>query len=248
MEIATQPNDLAALRIQLDWGADEALAAAPLNRFRPAKPAAATPRAMPEPARALQPARDTAMTLDALHSALDQFQACALRATASNTVRPAGTASARFVIIGEAPGPDDDRSGQAFTGPQGRMLDQVLGSAGLHRNLFLMTMLVPWRPPGGRPLNEPELRQCLPFTVRLLELLQPERMILLGQWPARLLMGSGGTVRQLRGQWRNATLPYRTTPLPSLVLPPIEQWWRNSTSKRELWADILLLSETILNN
>lgn len=264
MEHAAWIDDLVALRLQLEWGADEALAACPLDRTRQMRavsprldqslsfaqppnltqpPDLATPslRALPTPDK---PQLQEVCTLEALHTALDQFSACALRATATNTVRPGGNLDARTILIGEAPGPEDDRSGQAFSGPHGHMLAQVLGSAGLGDDL-LLTTLVPWRPPGSRPLNEAELRQCLPFVLRLVELVRPDRLVLVGQWPARLLLGSDEPVRKLRGRWRDAAMPFQSAALPALALPPIEQWWRTGSSKRELWADLLVLAETI---
>ena len=253
MQPAAQMDDLDALRLMHEWGVDEVLGALPLDRTRQIRPDA-RPRSEPSFKGATAPTRPAssetahlqqANTLEALHRALDQFTACALRATATNTVRPAGNLAARTILIGDAPGPEDDRSGQAFSGPHGQMLKQVLGSAGLGEDL-LLTTLVPWRPPGSRPLNEAELRQCLPFLVRLVDLVRPDRLVLVGQWPARLLLGSNEPIRKLRGRWRDAAMPFQDAPIPTLIFPPLDHWWRNSAAKQELWSDLLLLTETIL--
>ena len=82
-------------------------------------------------------------------------------------------------MIAEAPGADDDRTGVAFAGSAGQTLDRVLGSAGLDRSSLLLTHLVPWRPPGGRAPTDAEVQACLPFLLRLLQLVRPERLVLL---------------------------------------------------------------------
>ena len=135
-------DDLIALRLQLDWGADEALGDVPIDRFgtlpaavalrAPARVEAALKGARAEPtARLPGQAAVEAQTLDALHAELDAFTACPLRATATHTVRPSGAADAPLLLIGDAPGSEDDRSGQAFSGPPGAMLDRVMASCRL---------------------------------------------------------------------------------------------------------------------
>ena len=90
-------------------------------------------------------------------------------------MRPAGSANARLVLIADAPGNDDDRSGTAFSGPAGVTIERVMGSIGLTRADMLLTTLVPWRPPGNRPPSESEIQACLPFLHRLLMIVQPRR-------------------------------------------------------------------------
>ena len=192
-------DDLAALRLQAEWGADEALCEAPVNRFAvPAARQAAPPQATQAPPRA---ASIEAASLDALHAALQTFNGSALRTTATTTVRPDGHPAAGLVLIGDAPGADDDRSGRAFSGPQGALLDRVLRSIGLDRSGLLLTFVSPWRPPGNRPLTEAEVQACLPFLLRLLELVQPHRLVLLGAVPVRALTGATDPIRRLRGRW-----------------------------------------------
>lgn len=263
-------DDLAALRLLLEWGADEALADLPLDRFvsaaapasRPAS-ALASPAAVSavhpdasRPAAAL-PARGAAMaaqasglaaaaaSLDALHDALDGFDGCPLRVTATSTVRPSGNPASRLVLVAEAPGADDDRTGSAFSGPPGQALDQVLASIGLDRGGILLTHLVPWRPPGNRAPNEAEVQACLPFLHRLLALTQPRRLLLLGGGPARALAGATEGVRRLRGRWLPVATPGLDDPAQALSLLPLEQWMRSAAGKRALWADLLELRQSI---
>lgn len=241
-------DDLIALRLQLDWGADEALGDVPVDRFG-ALPAAVAPKA---PARlGIAPAEPTARlpgraiveadTLDALHAELDAFTACPLRATATHTVRPSGAADAPLLLIGDAPGSEDDRSGQAFSGPPGAMLDRVMASVGLDRTRMLLTTLVPWRPPGNRPASESEVLTCLPFVHRLIDLVQPRAIMLLGAGPVAALTGQNGTIRQLRGRWLEVTTQTPQMIYSGLPVLPLAQWLRDGTTKQQLWSDLMLL-------
>jgi len=263
-------DDLAALRLLAEWGADEALADAPVYRFATmpaAVPVAASdavsdtvlerPPARPSAVPAAPPARgaaaaaqarvlaEAAATLDALHAALSGFEGCPLRATATSTVRPSGNQRAGLVIIAEAPGAEDDRIGNAFSGVPGQVLDRVLGGIGLDRTAMLLTHLVPWRPPGSRAPNEAEVQSCLPFVQRLLALARPRRILLLGAGPAKALAGATEGVRRLRGRWLPMHIEGQDAPAHALPLLPLDQWMRSAATKRNLWADLLELRQSI---
>lgn len=263
-------DDLAALRLLVEWGADEALADAPVDRFAPPRLASAA-AANPGPAQPAQrpvaatgrpsirgpslrgPAAASqagalaaaAATLDALHAALDGFEGCPLRATATNTVRPSGNPTAGLVLVADAPGAEDDRTGAAFSGLPGQMLDRVLGSIGLDRSAVLLTYLVPWRPPGSRAPNEAEVQACLPFMHRLLALTRPRRILLVGAGPTKALAGATEGVRRLRGRWLPVPIEGEESPAQALALPPQEHWMRSAAGKRSLWADLLELRQSI---
>jgi len=247
-------DSISALRLQIEWGADEALDEQPRDHFQPspvtrsvAVPVGAAPTARPAilaaaPSMARgHSAAAPAETLEALYAALAAFDGCPLRATATTTVRPDGNPAARLIVIAEAPGADDDRTGFAFAGAAGQMLDRVLLSAGFDRAGLMLTHLVPWRPPGGRAPTEAEIQACLPFLLRLLQLVQPERLVLLGSAAARTLTGSNDTIRRLRGRWLQATLAGFDAPLPALAMLPWDQWLRSPAAKRDTWADLLAL-------
>jgi len=255
-------DSLAALRLQIEWGADEALDDQPRDHFRSAPkpvlpptlqlstalvmPAPAVPTRTASPVAARSQAVATAAgTLDELYAALDAFDGCALRATATTTVRPAGNPAARLVLIAEAPGADDDRAGTAFAGLAGQTLDRVLRSAALDRSSVLLTHLVPWRPPGGRAPTEAEIQFCLPFLLRLLHLVRPDQLILLGSAPVKALTGSSDSIRRLRGRWLEATLPGVDKPVPALPMLPWDQWLRSPAAKRDSWADLLALQDSL---
>ena len=271
-------DDLAALRLLAEWGADEALDEAPVDRFASRVPpraetlqagtsaeaAASPPGPAFTPARAPAPrpaatladapgqarqAADGIRSFEELHAALDAFAGCPLRATATSTVRPSGNPAAGTIVIAEAPGADDDRSGTAFAGPPGEMLDRVLASIGLDRTGVLLTHLVPWRPPGNRAPSDAEVAACLPFLHRLLLLAAPRRLVLLGAAPARVMTGATDGIRRLRGRWLQAgpaaSFPGLAPPIPALPLLPMEQWMRSATTKRDLWSDLLQLRQSI---
>jgi uracil-DNA glycosylase len=171
----------ALLGLQVEWGADEAIDPTPLDRLRPAEPKPVPP---PGPVAAPEPARGTAGeralaaaakagTLEDLRSALTSFDGCALRDTASNLVFAAGDPASTTLIIGDPPAREEDRSGQPFAGPEGQLLDQMLISIGLTRADLMLTPLIPWRPPGGRPPSPGEIAICLPFLHRLIALMKP---------------------------------------------------------------------------
>ena len=234
---------LAALRLQMEWGADEALLDEPVDRF--ARMAPVVPNRVPPLRPTLHPVARPAATaiaandLAGLHAEMDAL-AHPLRATASHTVGPAGNQHSGLLLIGEAPGPDDDRSGQAFSGPAGATMDRVLASAGLSREQAMLAFLVPWRPPGGRKPTESEIAFCLPYLHRLLLLVRPRRTVLMSGLALRALTGDAGGVRRGRGRWTAVTVP-GADPIPALPMPPPELWLSSANAKSATWADLLAL-------
>lgn len=265
---------LAALRLQVEWGADEALDDLPLDRLasgmaeadgrtaslsRPGlqAPARALPaprrgpgapyRPGPTPPPAAGPALDPTQATDlaALLAAWADFEGCALRRTAASTVLPLGDPAAPLLFVGEAPDADDDRAGQAFAGPAGRYLDRMLGSIGLTRAGTRFAFLSPWRPPGGRPVSDAELRLCLPFLLRYVALAPPRRLVLLGTPPLRALLGGADGVRRARGRWRDTKVPGLEHAIPALATHPPGQVAANPLLRRDAWSDLLLLRRTL---
>jgi len=254
---------LALLRLMIEWGADEGLAETPVDRLRPVgSPSAASPSPpavprRPTPLRAAPTATPTrtppqgtpatgieqATTLDTLREAMAAFDGCALRTTASNLVFADGNPQSGLLIIGDAPSDADDRSGRAFDGPAGAYLDRMLQSIGLDRSRALLTPLLPWRPPGGRPPTPPEVAACLPFLHRLIALASPRRVVLIGPLAARAVLGAAPP-RRARG-WLAASVPGLPNPLPALILPGLEQLRARPAGRREAWAALRLLRRAI---
>jgi DNA polymerase len=269
---------IALLRLQLEWGADEAIALDPLDRFRAAEPrpgliglpASPPPGLAPSglqpsgPGQVVRPLvaavagpqpgspaeralglAGRAATLDELRAAMAAFDGCALRDTASNLVFAEGDPAAAILVIGEPPGREEDRSGHPFAGPEGALLDQMLASIGLTRAELMLTPLLPWRPPGGRPVNAGELAVCLPFLHRLIALLQPRRLVVFGGTAVRaLLMPAGGRRRPAPG-WTEARIPHLPQALPTLALPGMAEMLKNPPVRRDAWAGLRLLRRAL---
>jgi uracil-DNA glycosylase len=194
--------------------------------------------------RALQAAVGAA-TLEALRAAIAEFDGCALRNTASHLVFAEGDPSAGLLLIGDAPGADDDRSGTPFAGAAGAYLDRMLASIGLERGKLLLTPLIPWRPPGDRPPNAGELALCLPFLHRLIALAAPQRLVLCGALAARTLLVQSGSRRRTRGAWQEVAVPGVSATLPALpTFSPVELM-RTPADRRAAWADLRLLRRTL---
>lgn len=249
---------LTALRLQIDWGADEALAEQPLDRFAaaapipqvivPPPPPRTTPFTTPPLPMPAQRARDlaaAAATIDELRAALAAFDGCALRNTATNLVFADGNPASGLMLIGEGPGAEEDRAGKPFVGPSGQLLDRMLGSIGLSRENYLITNLIPWRPPGNRNPTEAEILVCLPFLLRHIALVRPQRLVLLGALSAKAVLGGNAGITRMRGKWAAATIPGLPDPIQALPMFHPAYLLRNPGAKREAWADLLMLRRTI---
>ena len=245
-------DELAWLRLQLEWGADEALADHPLDRRMLGEAASPVPPpAVRERPPASQPAvgvnamaRAQALAAaadspEALRVALAAFDGCPLRTTATSLVFSEGTGQTGLVLVADVPGAAEDRAGLPFAGAVAAFLDCMLASAGLDRASSLSTSLMPWRPPGGRPPTEQEVQICLPFLQRHLALRQPRFALLLGGLAARALLPEGA--RRPRQGWQSMTLPGVDQPVPTLALPNIRHIQATPAAKRDAWADLLRL-------
>lgn len=250
---------LAALAWQLKLGADEAIGPAPLNRFelrRPAPAAAATPPAAaqaaspgaPRPAPDPGPADGGAAALAAaardlaeLRSALEGFEGCALKRGARRTVFADGNPAARVMVIGEAPGRDEDMAGLPFVGRSGQLLDRMFAAIGLSRAAddpaagLYITNVLPWRPPQNRDPSSDEAAMLLPFLYRHIELADPEVVVVMGSPAARAVLGSIPGINRIRGQWHD----WRGRPVLPMNHPAA--LLRDGTLKRAAWADLLSL-------
>lgn len=251
-------DPLALLSLQMDWGADEALADAPINRMAgtPPVPARATlgaalgearhPHTVPQarpPANAGSPSV-VATTMEELRAAIRGFTGCALRDTATNPVLVEGNADGGLLVIGEPPVAEDDRSGRPFSGLAGAVLDRILAAIGLDREKILLAPLIPWRPPGSRPPTDAELAQCIPLLNSLIVLTQPRRIMLTGILPVRALLGSGVTLRRSRGQWMDLTIPGLNGAIPALASAGLGNL-KSAADRRAVWADWRLLHRSI---
>lgn len=246
---------LAMLDWQIDLGATEAIGDAPVNRFEvaakapaPAKPAVATapPAALPadDPVGEARAAAAAADSLAALKDALAAYEHCPLKRGARNLVFADGQPAARVMIIGEAPGREEDRQAKPFVGASGQLLDRMLAAIGLDRhaddpgNAVYITNVLPWRPPQNRNPNAQEIAMMRPFVQRHVDLAEPDIVVLMGNISCEAGLGRQGITR-LRGTWTDA---YGRPCLP--MLHPANLL-RNPAAKRETWADLLELQSRL---
>jgi len=262
-------SDLEALKLQVEWGADEALEDAPVDRFRAAlaqdspKPAVPAGDGGDEPGsppflgggrserprltlaqRAQQEAAGAA-TLDELRAAVAGFGGCPLRDTASHLIFAEGDSRAKLILIGEPASADDDRSGMAFAGPAGEYLDRMLAAINLVRTQLLLTPLIPWRPPGDRPPSPTELAVCLPFLHRLIALVAPRRLLIMGLLPSRSLLPRSTSRRRARGEWIDVPVPGTSLVMPALPTFSAIELMKAPENRRLAWDDLRLLRRTL---
>ena len=179
----------------------------------------------------------TARTLGELAAALAGFDGCGLKSTAKSLCLYRGAETARLMIIGEAPGRDEDLAGKPFVGPAGQLLDRMLAAISMTEADVHITNVVYWRPPGNRTPTPQEALACAPFLARQIELVAPEVILLLGGAAAKTLLATEDGIMKLRGKWQtiaSAGRQIRTmaTLHPAYVL-------RAPASKRQVWRDLL---------
>ena len=252
-------------------GVDEAIGDAPVDRFaasaatpgpredgarRPRAEArtapAATPRELPKakrtaatppPANAPAPELDGIETLADLEKAAAAFEGCPLKRTAKTTCFARGSEQAKVMLIGEAPGRDEDLQGKPFVGRAGKLLDKMLASIGLDESSVYITNTIYWRPPGNRTPTPQEIASCAPFLARQIELLKPEVMVLLGGAAAKSMLETTEGIMRLRGKWKlyhakDRDIPTLATLHPAYLL-------RSPEAKRYAWRDLLMLKERL---
>ncbi len=245
---------LAALDWQVDLGIGDIIGETPVDRYaladtvKPAARIAAPPPPPPptpgDPVAAAQAAASAAATLEELRAAIAGFDLCELKRGAKSTVFADGNPEARVLILGEAPGREEDQEGLPFVGRAGQLLDRMFAAIGLSRkspdpltSLYIFNVM-PWRPPQNRDPEPAEIAMMRPFVARHIELVGPELIVCMGNTACQGLLGARGITR-LRGHWTEA-MGYPVLPMnhPAYLL-------RNPISKREAWADLLSLKERL---
>ena len=255
--IGDSPANAYDLPERAAWATTRPAAAPPNAPSRPAprpSPAPAGEPYVPTPPQAAQAAEAAvaaatdaarrAQSLDDLRAALDRFEHCELKKGARNLVFCDGRAGARVLVLGEAPGRDEDLQGKPFVGAAGQLLDRMFAAIGLSRespdlqSALYITNVMPWRPPANRDPTPDEVAMMRPFVERHIELADPDLIVLMGNTPCSALLGSKGILR-LRGNWTSA--------LGKPVLPMTHPAYllRNPAAKREAWADLLALKQRL---
>jgi len=209
--------------------------------LRPADPA---PERVPAVVRGDTPSTRLAQacaTVEELRRAVEAYDGCALKRSCQRTVFADGNPKARVMLIGEAPGREEDEQGLPFVGASGKLLDRMLASIGLDRDTAYITNVIFWRPPGNRKPEPAEVELCLPFMEKHVELVDPAVMMFLGGAAASALLGRSEGVTKLRGRWFDYSAPGLARPIPSLPTYHPAYLLRTPSHKKEAWKDLLLL-------
>jgi uracil-DNA glycosylase family 4 len=255
----------AELLAVLDWyraaGVDLAVGEDPVDRFAQAAPAAtiaaiapqrqagtapapaapvqsATSAIVGDPAEARQLAA-SAQSLDELKTVLEKYDGCSLKFRATQLVFADGNPQAKIMLIGEAPGAEEDRQGTPFVGRSGQLLDRMLKAIGLDRSGVYIVNTVPWRPPGNRAPTPEEMELCLPFLNRQVELVAPKLVLTLGGPAMQTVFKTTAGIIKMRGRWQDVAIgTHQVEALPTLHPAYL---LRNPAAKQQAWADLLSL-------
>lgn len=270
MNSAVSPSAYEILQWYVDHGVSEVLAAEPVNRLQPPPTFADLKGIAPAPIAAPVPVSDIkgsaiakvealklaagAQTLDELKAVIASFDGLAIRKTATNMVFADGNPKAPVMIIGEAPGADEDREGKPFVGVSGQLMDKMLAAIGLNRHAedpakaVYISNILNWRPPGNRTPSPIEIDICLPFIERHIALVKPKLVVFMGGVATKALLGTDDGITKLRGKW----MPYvpLTAEIGGVEIPCLPTFHpsfllRTPLKKRESWKDMLLLSERL---
>jgi len=222
------------------------VAPAPLRSLVPA-PATRGPVPIESP-QLLEDARalaESCATLAELEAAVRGFDGCVLKRTAKNTVFADGTPGAPVMVVGEAPGADEDRLGKPFVGVSGQLMDRMMEAIGLTREGgFYITNILFWRPPGNRTPTVAEQAMCLAFTRRHIELARPKVLLLAGGTSVKAVLDTTEGITRMRGKW----VSYRLgdgTELPTMPTFHPAYLLRTPASKRLSWLDLLAIDKKL---
>ena len=253
------------LAFYLEAGVDCALTETPVNRLsdpdvipapseialpKPVRAAAPIPAmrgdAAPAPEAAIQSAREaarTAPTLEVLRALLETFDGCALKSTATRLVFADGNPQARIMLVGEAPGREEDIEGLPFVGRSGKLLDRMIAAIGLDRSSVYIANVIPWRPPGNRTPTPQETQICLPFIQRQIELSNPDVLVTLGNPATQALLSTREGIMKTRGKW----IDYDTGTRVIRALPTFHPAYllRSPSYKRLAWQDLRAIAKAL---
>ncbi len=265
-------QEVETLQWYIDAGVDEASDDAPRNYFAsevkeeipgnvPPKPAIknpapsvakfAAPATLPlhsSVAASIAEARrlaDEAATLEDLRNAVCGFEGCAIKKTATNTVFGDGNPESRLMLIGEAPGADEDIQGIPFCGVSGKLLSKMLAAIGYDRSNYYITNTLFWRPPGNRQPSADELAACRPFVEKHIALIDPQLIVMVGGVAAKSLLGTEQGITRLRGKNYTYRTPYMDKDYDAAVIYHPSYLLRQPGSKRVTWQDLLAIKKVL---
>jgi DNA polymerase len=184
-----------------------------------------------------------AMDLASLREAMESFGGCALKTTATRLVFADGNSQAKLMLVGEAPGREEDLDGLPFVGRAGKLLDLMLAAIGLNRSLVYLSNVIPWRPPGNRDPAPAEIQTCLPFIKRHIELVNPDILVTLGHCSAKALFGTRDGMMKARGRWRDYDTGTRSIKAIATFHP--DYLLQHPTYKRMAWLDLRAIAAAL---
>lgn len=243
----------------LEWyraaGVDIAVGEEPIDRFAQRAPVRTAPIAVPQAERPPERAAEvlpiggdpaearslaaSAQTLDELKALLESYDGCGLKLRATQLVFADGNPDADIMLIGEAPGAEEDLQGKPFVGKSGQLLDRMLAAIGLDRTKVYIANTVPWRPPGNRTPTPEEMALCLPFLHRQVELVAPKIVMTLGGPAMQTVFDTTNGIIKMRGKWQSVTIGRHAVE----ALPTLHPAYllRNPPAKQQAWMDLLSL-------
>jgi DNA polymerase len=214
-------------------------AASTTSLVRPSLPAAPPPARLPAVARAGVTSSDPATRLKEIRDALGDCKRCKLCTTRSKIVFGSGSPTARVVFVGEAPGADEDKSGEPFVGAAGELLTKMIGAMGLTRDQVYICNVVKCRPPGNRNPESDEIAACDPFLKAQIAAIKPTVIVTLGKFAAQTLLQETTAITRLRGKWRTyENIKLMPTFHPAYLL-------RSPEEKRKAWEDLQLVMKEL---
>ena len=213
------------------------------EREPPGWTTAAVPASPDAAVMAARAAAKNAASLEELRAMLERFEGCALRTTATQLVFADGNPQARVMFVGEAPGRDEDIEGLPFVGRSGKLLDRMMAAIGLDRASVYIANIVPWRPPGNRTPTPQESAICLPFTLRQIELADPDILICLGNPSTQTLLNRKDGILKTRGRW----FPFHTGTREIRAMATLHPAYllRQPLQKRLAWRDFLAIKKAL---
>ena len=239
------------LKWQLEVGVTETIGEVPLNRFQtPEQEIDRQPKASSQDKDNINldacaiafSVANSSKSLKDLFNALESFEHCDLKQGARKLVFSDGDTKSKLMVIGEAPGREEDKTGKPFVGPAGQLLDKMFKAIDYQRfsenNSLYITNVIPWRPPQNRSPTEAEINLYKPFLVKHIDLIKPEIIVLMGNTPCQALLGKSG-ITKLRGQWMEFS-GYTVLPMfhPAYLL-------RVPSAKKETWEDLKMLKQKL---
>ena len=245
MQDSKLEDSIKLLRLFKENGVDELIANEPMNRQKNAKKIGkkdSSKNLTLVSEKYIQEVNDL-KSLNELKSYMLDFKGCELYKSSTNMVFSDGNSESKIMLIGEAPGHDEDIQGKPFVGRSGKLLDKMLEAINLNREKVYIANIVPWRPPSNRRPTDEEIELCLPFIKKHIELIKPDVMMLLGSTATFALLKNTEGITKIRGKWvdlniNNLIIPTLPTFHPAFLL-------RQPAQKKHVWTDLKNLKNKI---